>query len=166
MRAAAGPWHRPSCPGNEAGTRHSREQRYGTGLLIQPSTSFPPGPSAACAKEGTPVCVQGLLVFSPHRAAGQEQPLHPQHGWAPTGARARGVPVSQCPSPLHHAAKFGSFGQLCAGSAWHGSLIRDSRGLQSRGDTELRPSHATCVAWECHGFQVSECDQPGVATTP
>lgn len=81
MRAAAGPWHRPSCPGNEAGTRHSREQCHGTGL-IQPSTSFPPGLSAACTKEGTPVCVQELLVFSPHRAAGQEQPLRTQHGCA------------------------------------------------------------------------------------
>lgn len=165
MRAAAGPWHRPSCPGNEAGTRHSGEQCHGTGL-IQPSTSFPPGLSAACTKEGTPVCVQELLVFSPHRAAGQEQPLRTQHGWAPTGAGARGVPMSQRPSPLHRAAKCGSFGQLCAGSAWHGSLIRDSWGLQSSGETELGPSHATCVAWECHGFQVSERNQPGPATTP
>lgn len=42
--------------------RHSTEQCCGAGL-IQPSTSSPPGPCAACTKEGTPVCGQELLVF-------------------------------------------------------------------------------------------------------
>lgn len=122
---AAGPWH---C--SEAGPRHNRELSYGPGL-IQPGTSFPPGPSAACTKEETPLCVQELLGFSPHRAAGQEQPLHTH------GTRAQGVFVSPPPhcTMQPNLAPLALLCWLCL------ALITAS--LVCRGEMELGPSHAT-----------------------
>lgn len=66
------------------------------------------------------------------------------------------------PSPLHHAAKFGSFGSsvLAVPGSDH-----SQPGLQRRDGVGPLPCNKA-FPWECHGFQVSEHKKPGAATAP